>query len=104
MIPVKINGTGRIESIKAYSAQVRKAEMNNKAGGQVRGDTLEISNEARKVQSYKGVLDEISPVREDLVASLKKQIDEGTYRTDSRKIASRMIQERLIDKAGHKNS
>lgn len=102
MIPVKINGTGGIDAVKAYSAQQRKADAKNKAVGQDRGDTLEISPEARRVQVYKGLLDGIPAVREDLVASLKKQVADGTYQPDSKKIASGILQESIMDKAGQK--
>lgn len=95
---MKVNGTGGIDSIKAYSAQLKKAEVKHKAGGPVRGDTLEISPEARKVQSYRGMLDEIPTVREDLVASLKQRIQDGSYRPDSEKIAAGMVRDRLLDK------
>lgn len=100
---MKVNGTGGIGAIKAYSAQLKKAEANKKTSDQARGDSFEISPEARKVQNYKGMLDEIPAVREDLVASLRQRIKDGTYRPDSEKIASRIMQERLIDKVGHKN-
>ena len=97
---MKINGTGGIDPIKAYATQLKKenAEVKNKAGGQVRGDTLEISTEAKNVQKYKGMLDEIPAVREDLVASLKKSIQDGSYRPDSEKIASGLAEETLLDK------
>lgn len=100
MIPVKINGTGGIDPIKAYMTQMKKenTEVNTKADGQVRGDTLEISTEARKIQNYKGMLAELPEVREDLVASLKQRIQEGSYRPDSEKIAAALVKESRLDK------
>ncbi|OPY58797.1 MAG: Anti-sigma-28 factor, FlgM [Pelotomaculum sp. PtaU1.Bin035] len=99
---MKINGTGGIDTIKVYSAQLKKAEANKKASDQAWGDTFEISPEAKKIQSYLTRLEKSPEVRDDLVASLKKQIEEGTYRPDSKRIASGILQERLVDKAGHK--
>lgn len=97
---MKINGTGGIDPIKAYSTQLKKdnAEVKNKADGQVRGDTVEISTEARKIQNYKGILTEMPAVREDLVASLKQKIQDGSYRPDSEKIAAALIEESRLDK------
>jgi len=100
---VKINGTGGIDPIKAYTAQLKKADTKDKAGGQARGDSLEISPEAMKIQSYLVRLENVPGVRDDLVASLKNQIKEGTYSPDSKKIASGILQERLFDKVGHKD-
>lgn len=97
---MKINGTGGIDPIKAYSAHLKKADTKDKAGGQTRGDTFEISPEAMKIQSYLVRLENVPEVRDDLVASLKKQVKEGTYSPDSKRIASGILQERLIDKAG----
>lgn len=97
---MKINGTGGIDPIRAYTTQLKKenTEVKGKTGGQVRGDTLEISTEAQVVQKYKGLLDEIPAVREDLVASLKQRIQDGSYRPDSEKIAAGLVEERILDK------
>lgn len=99
---MKINGTGGIDPIKAYTAQLKKAGVKDKTGGQSRGDTFEISPEAMKIQSYLTRLEKFPEVRDDLVASLKKQIEDGAYYPDSKRIASGILQERLIDKAGLK--
>lgn len=100
MSPLKINGTGGIDHIKAYTKQQQKEtdEVKNKPGGQIRGDTLEISTEARRMQKYKGMLAEIPAVREELVDSLKQRIKDGSYRPDSEKIAAGLIEENLSDK------
>ena len=97
---MKINGTGGIDPTKAYTAQLKKenTEVKNKADGQVHGDTLEISKEARKIQNYKGMLAEIPEVREDLVASLKQRIKDGSYQPDTEKIAAALVKENRLDK------
>jgi len=102
MIPVKISGTGGVDPVRAYTSQARKekAGSRDRTGERVPADRLEISSEARKLQYYMELLDKIPTVREELVASLKKRIDEGTYRIDSGKIADGIIRERLMkDKA-----
>lgn len=97
---MKINGTGGIDPIKAYTTQLKRenATVKHKAGGQVRGDTLEISTEAKNVQKYKELLEEIPAVREDLVAALKQKIAAGSYRPDSEKIAAGIVEEQRLDK------
>ena len=98
---MKINGTGGVDPIKAYKVQLKNTEkiddQNKTEGEQNQSDRLEISAEAKKIQSYKEVLAGISSVREDLVAALKKQVQEGTYLPDSRKIAAGIALERLTD-------
>lgn len=91
---MRINGAGGIDPIKAYQAQQKAKSANmEKKSGEVRGDTLELSPEAKKIQSYLARLEKTPEVREDLVASLKKQIAEGTYSPDAKKIASGIIEE-----------
>jgi negative regulator of flagellin synthesis FlgM len=98
--PVKVNGTGGIDPIKAYTAQInnKTAEAKTKTGGKVCSDTLEISTEARKMQNYKVKLAEIPAVREELVASLKQRIQEGSYQPDVEKIAAGLLEEIHLDK------
>lgn len=97
---MKVNGMGGIDPIKNYMSQLQKrnAGENDKISTQDRGDTLEISAEAKKMQNYKGMLDKIPAVREDLVASLKQKIENGSYRPDSEKIAAGIVEERRLDK------
>ncbi len=92
---MKINGTG-IDPIKIYTAQLKKAdaEARNQADKQIQCDKLDISSEAKNLQKYKGLLAKVPAVREELVASLKQKIHDGTYRPDSEKIAAGIIEER----------
>lgn len=98
---MKINGMSGLDHLKAYAAQLKKenTEAINQTAGQIQGDTLEISTEARDMQNYKAMLNEVSDVREDLVNSLKQKIQDGTYQPDSEKIATGLIMERLLDRA-----
>lgn len=92
---MKINGTG-IDPIKIYTAQLKKldAEAQNRADKQNQCDKLDISAEAKNLQKYKGLLAEVPAVREELVASLKQKIQDGSYRPESEKIATGIIEER----------
>lgn len=101
MIQLKIEGPGGIDPLKAYTSQLKqkeKAETKIAASEGAHHDTLEISPEARQMQLYKRALDDMPAVREDLVASLKQKILEGSYKPESEIIADGIIEERLLDK------
>lgn len=94
---MKVSGTGGIDAIKAYSAQLKKEKTGPKENaGRIPADSLEISSEGKKIQYYKEILKKVPEVREELVVSLKKKIREGTYQTDSEKIAEGIMRERSI--------
>lgn len=65
----------------------------------VKSDTVVISDAARRVQEARKQLDEIPDVREDKVAQLRSQIQNGTYEMDAEKIAGKMIKEGLLNDA-----
>lgn len=101
VIKLKIEGPGGIDPLKAYASQYKqkeKAEEVKTISEAAQNDTLEISPEARQMQLYKRALEELPAVRDDLVASLKQKILEGTYKPDSEKIANGIIEEKHIDK------
>ena len=50
-------------------------------------DTVVISDAAKRIQEARAKLDEIPDVREDKVAELRNQIQNGTYQIDADKIA-----------------
>jgi len=96
---VKINGTGGVDPLSAYTAQMmkKKADKKDKANGHFQADRLEISPEAKKIQLYKELLNEMPAVREDLTASLRQRIQDGSYRPDSEKIATGIIRDWVLD-------
>ena len=88
--------------IDAYVNQVHErnkvdAPENKPENAAVKSDTVVISDAARRVQEARRQLDEIPDVREDKVAQLRNQIQNGTYEIDSEKIASKMIKEGLFN-------
>lgn len=95
---MKINSTGGMGPIKAYTSQIRKDKTGSKEKtGESQSDTLEISKEAMELQSYRSTLANMPAVREDLVAALKQSISDGTYQPDSDKIAAGILKEKLLD-------
>lgn len=98
--PVIIKGTNSFDVAKTYSAQMQKQEkinaQKNSATQVERADVLDISPEARQVQKYLAALKELPDVREELVLSLRKFIQAGTYKPDAGKIAGGILEDELI--------
>lgn len=97
---MKINGIGSItELLKTYSSQ-KKATITSGKETQLkdREDMLDLSAEARSIKDIYESLKSLKDVREEKVAQLKKEIEDGTFRADIGKIAEGIINERLLDK------
>jgi negative regulator of flagellin synthesis FlgM len=88
--------------IDAYVNQVHdkdKVDHSNKNSDKsaAKTDTVVISDAAKRIQEVRTQLNEIPDVREDKVAQLKNEIENGTYQIDAEKIAGKMIREGLIN-------
>ena len=60
-------------------------------------DTVVISDAAKRIQEARAQLDEIPDVREDIVADLRKQIQNGTYKINAEKTAEKLLKEHLFN-------
>ena len=60
-------------------------------------DTVVISDAAKRIQEIRNQLDAVPDVREEKVAQLKNQIENGTYEINADKIAEKIIKEGLIN-------
>ncbi len=90
--------------IDAYVNQVHDknkidAPENKPQTMSAKSDTVVISDAARRIQDARRQLDEIPDVREDKVAQLRNQIQNGSYEIDAEKIAGKMIKEGLLNDA-----
>ena len=88
--------------IDAYVNQVHEKNKvdppNDKAGNAAaKTDTVVISDAAKRIQEIRSQLDEIPDVREEKVAQLRQQIENGTYEIKPDKIAEKIISEGLIN-------
>ena len=63
----------------------------------IKTDTVHISETAKRIQETKKQLEALPDVREEKVAELKRQIENGTYRIDAEKLAAKMIKDALIN-------
>ena len=59
-------------------------------------DRVELSQTAIEMQRAKKMADAVPDIREEKVAEIKTQIENGTYKIDSEKIASKMIRESIL--------
>lgn len=100
---MEINGNQGI-GIDAYVNQVQDKNTigtsDNKPENSVKkADTVVISDAAKRVQEARNQLNDIPDVREEKVAQLRNQIQNGTYQIDADKIAGKMIKEGLLNDA-----
>ncbi len=61
------------------------------------GDKVDLSKAAMEVEKARAQLDSVPDIREEEVAEIKDQIENGTYKVDGEKIAFNMVRESLID-------
>ncbi len=60
-------------------------------------DKVILSQEGKKIQDAKKLMDSIPDIREEKVAKIKAQIENGTYQVEEKKLASKMIKESLLN-------
>jgi negative regulator of flagellin synthesis FlgM len=64
---------------------------------QAKADTVVLSDTAKKVNEAQNQLESIPDIREDKVAELKEQIENGTYNMDEEEIAGKIIKDALLN-------
>jgi negative regulator of flagellin synthesis FlgM len=62
-----------------------------------REDEVVLSPQARKIQEAKKLLSSVSEVREERVAQLREEIQNGTYEVDQKGLAAKIIRESLLN-------
>ena len=83
--------------IEAYSQvqqlyQTKKVNRAQKAGNVSRADQLQISSLGKDIQTAKAAVAESPDIREDLTASIKAQVQSGTYSVDNGTFAAKLLQ------------
>jgi len=86
--------------VDAYVSQVHQKKQADQAADQAKEsatktDTVVISEAAKRIQETRAKLDEVPDVREDKVAELRDQIQNGTYQVDADKAAEKLLKEQL---------
>ena len=86
--------------VDAYVNQVHDKKQADQATDQAKEsatktDTVVISDAAKRIQEARAQLDKLPDVREDKVAELRSQIQNGTYQADAEKTAGKLLKEHL---------
>lgn len=86
--------------VDAYVNQVHDRKKADQATDQAKEsatktDTVVISDAAKRIQEARAQLDKLPDVREDKVAELRDQIQNGTYQMDAEKTAGKLLKEHL---------
>lgn len=61
------------------------------------GEKVSLSDHGKTAQLIQAAVEESPDVREDMVAKIKKAVDDGTYEIDDRKVASAIVREMAVD-------
>lgn len=85
---IQNDGINKILNIYKNQGNVSKT---NKLQKSDKRDELNISNEAHEFQLAMKAVKEQPEIREEKVNELKKQVENGTYKVDARKIAEKMM-------------
>ena len=86
--------------VDAYVNQLQDTKKADQAADQAKEsatktDTVVISDAAKRIQEARAKLDDIPDVREEKVADLRNQIQNGTYQADADKTADKLLKEQL---------
>jgi negative regulator of flagellin synthesis FlgM len=89
-------------NIEAYVSQVQDKDKAEKTAEQpekqtAKADTVVLSDTAKQLQEAQKQLESIPDVREDKVAQIKAQIENGTYEINEEKIADKMLTDSLLN-------
>ena len=93
---MKIDGKNPFINLDAYIKNVKDDKKVDASGGQdsknnAKGDEVVLSPMAKEIQEAKKIIDSMPEIREEKVARLKEQIQNGTYQVDGEKIAGKML-------------
>ncbi len=99
---MKITDNNSSLNIRNYVNNVqdnKKIDGSGKEGSSqtVKEDKVVLSPKAKEVQEATKLIKELPDIREEKIAKLKEEIDQGTYRIDGKKIAFKMLKESILD-------
>jgi negative regulator of flagellin synthesis FlgM len=99
---MKITGKNPYVNLDAYTKNVKDKEKVGNQGTQASKQVMEedkvvLSQEAKKIQEAKKLMDSIPDIREEKVAKIKAQIENGTYQVEEKKLAAKIVKESLLN-------
>ena len=99
---MEITGKGSSVNLKAYMSNLKdKQKMEPVSEKPVppktEGDKVALSPRAKEIVEAKKIIDSMPDIREEKVAAIKKEIENGTYKVDGKKVAVNMIKESILN-------
>ena len=99
---MKITGKNPYVNLDAYAKNVKDKERidnqgKNAANQVVKEDKVVLSQEAKRVQEAKKLMESIPDIREEKIAKVRAQIESVTYQVEEKKLAAKMIKESLLN-------
>ena len=99
---MKITENRSFINIDAYAKHVDEKQpantlKKNDSKGILKEDKVELSSVANKIREARKLIDSVPDIREQKIANIKTQIENGTYQINEEKIASRMLEESLLN-------
>ncbi|MEN8258734.1 MAG: flagellar biosynthesis anti-sigma factor FlgM [Thermodesulfobacteriota bacterium] len=88
---------------KVEVKKAQQAEQAQAPAGETTGDKVEISNGTKDMQKMREILANTPSVRTEMVATLKRQIENGEYNVPSHEIADKMLSSWLVDEGIFEN-
>jgi negative regulator of flagellin synthesis FlgM len=76
----------------------QQSELTPKSNGvQPDSDRLELSARSRDISHLNELIQSTPDIREDKVASIRRQLENGTYNVKAEKIAEKILSDNLLD-------
>lgn len=85
---MRIEAYNAVSQAYQKSTQVKNVNSSKKVG---RDDKLEISQTGKDINVAKKAMQEVPEVREERVAAIKKQMEEGTYSVSMEDVANKIM-------------
>ena len=100
---MRIEDKGNISNFENVKDVQKKEEVKKQqptkqiTGSELKGDSLNISNEAYNTAKKLDQLKEMPDVREEKVNALKREIDSGTYNVAGKEVAEKIVNNAIND-------
>ncbi len=99
---MEITGKGSSVNMRAYMSNLKdKQKMEpvseKPVSPKTEGDKVVLSPRAKEIVEAKKMIDSMPDIREEKVAAIKKEIENGTYKVDGKKVALNIIKESILN-------
>ena len=94
---MKIDSVGVSKLLNKYNNQ-KKDDKSGKIEKGTKKDSFSISENAQQLQKAKAEASKVSKARQEKIARLKQEIDQGNYNVSGEEIAEKMLNQARINK------